>query len=777
MRSVPVFLVASLVAIAPTAARSQCTSDLRTIGVPALNDLGAREYQSGHLGGLYPGGSNARPLAHRERLVDAATNDVVPRDASGTVDTARGAIGLVSIGMSNTSQEFDGGASTFLPRAGQDPAIGPRMVIVNGAQGGQAAEDWAGGDATWDVLAARIAAAGITAEQVQVAWIKHANRGPARLGAFPAHAESLRDDLRAIVLRLRRTHPHLAIVFLSSRTRAWTDASGALNPEPFAYESGFSVRWLIEEQLRGDPDLDPASGLAPLLAWGPYLWADGEVPRSDGALWLASDTVNDCTHPSTSGRAKVAGQLLAFFKSDPAATPWFLRSTPPADAPIVAVTPAVAGGPAPLTVTFDAAAEPARAERSIAGFAWTFDDGCTSLSARATKTFPNPGAYDVRVTVNDDAGNVTTIAIAVTVTEDGEPVAPSGITPSSPLPAARVGVRFVTRFAASGTLPMAWRLVSGELPPGLALSPDGSSSGTPTRSGEFAFTLEVANAGGATSALLEHVVTVPADTPPDAPLVLEPVADAYVRDGSFAAQNFGTTATLAVRASTAADQRARSLLRFDLAELAAADVACDRAELRLRVASGGEPRVTVSEVLGDDEWDERTVTWTSMPALGDEVATFQIDGAVAEYRVDVTAAALRALADDARLDLALHDSGASGPLIFFASREAGATGPRLELECSASGEPRFLRADANADGEIDISDAVKVLLFLFAGGDALGCEKAGDANDDGALDVTDPVFVLDRLFRGGSAPPAPSSRCGADPTIDDLACAVSPPCA
>ncbi|MFN2421966.1 MAG: hypothetical protein ABR527_11450 [Gemmatimonadota bacterium] len=58
--------------------------------------------------------------------------------------------------------------------------------------------------------------------------------------------------------------------------------------EPWAYESGFALKWVIEaqiEQMRTgavDPiagDLSPA--VAPIIIQGPYLWADGEIPRSD----------------------------------------------------------------------------------------------------------------------------------------------------------------------------------------------------------------------------------------------------------------------------------------------------------------------------------------------------------------------------------------------------------------------------------------------------------------------------------------------------------------
>ena len=73
---------------------------------------------------------------------------------------------------------------------------------------------------------------------------------------------------------------------------------------------------------------DPAKGevKAPLLLWGPYLWADGITPRkSDGLVYKRKDLGPDGTHPSQEfGRQKVAEQILKFFKTDPLAKGWFL---------------------------------------------------------------------------------------------------------------------------------------------------------------------------------------------------------------------------------------------------------------------------------------------------------------------------------------------------------------------------------------------------------------------------------------------------------------------
>ena len=91
-------------------------------------------------------------------------------------------------------------------------------------------------------------------------------------------------------------------------------------------------------------------------------------------------------------------------------------------------------------------------------------------------------------------------------------------------------------------------------------------------------------------------------------------------------------------------------------------------------------------------------------------------------------------------------------------------------------EPLFRRGDANADGKLDISDAIFVLAFLFGNGKAPGCADAADANDDGRLDIADTIAVLGYLFTAAVPLPAPFGACGADPTGDALDCAVYAPC-
>ncbi len=406
-------LSAALLGMIPGMARGDC-SLVHTGNIP-LPDLGAGTYQ-GYQGGLYSNGSNTMPAEHYVAgLAQAA--QVVPLNAAGVADEVNGQIGLISVGLSNTTFEFSDGPDSFKPRADADPSKNPKLTIIDGAQGGRDAIDWADPkSATWTTLAQRLAAAGVSPAQVQVVWMKLALDTPQDFGVFPAHAQVLQTDTETIVRLLKSRYPNIRIVYLSSRTRAYTEASNTTNPEPFAYESGFAVQWMISDQINGVNNLnfDPAKGavVAPYLRWASYLWADGTTPRSDGFTWLCKDLQGDFTHPASSGVAKVADQLLDFFKTDPTATPWFLKSQN-SNPPVITVRATPSSGQSGMAVQFSTDVIDPGA--GIASFSWTFDDGTFSDAQNPTKTFPVPGSYAAHLTVATVTGDYLIAAVPVLV--------------------------------------------------------------------------------------------------------------------------------------------------------------------------------------------------------------------------------------------------------------------------------------------------------------------------------------------------------------------------
>jgi hypothetical protein len=307
-----------------------------------LTDLGSLTYK-GFAGGLYPGASSVVPATHASVGISRA-NSVAPLDVNGN-PSATGKYVLLSVGMSNTSDEFCGvdktkncDGTTFIPAAAADPLVNhTTLVIVNGAQGGDDASDWdSPTDTAYDVVRdQRLRAFNLTEKQVEVVWLKQADARPSiSLPSTDGDAYRLETLLGSILRALKVHYPNLKEVFISSRIYGGY-ATSPLNPEPYAYESGLSVKWIVQaqiDQLQSGQVVDTRAGdlnyntVVPWIAWGPYLWADGTIPRSDGLTWQISDFNSDGTHPSASGEQKVATMLLNFFKSSPETKCWFLKS-------------------------------------------------------------------------------------------------------------------------------------------------------------------------------------------------------------------------------------------------------------------------------------------------------------------------------------------------------------------------------------------------------------------------------------------------------------------
>ena len=300
-------VVLGIVSPIPTAIAADCSQT--SVGLTPLMDLGTGTYK-GFEGGLYPSGKDGLPKAYRD-IGKRRAGKIQPLNANGA-PSANGRIVLLSVGMSNTQQKF----GAFMQQEQSDSLVNPHLVLVNGAQGGQDAVTIANPDAPfWEKIDGRLAESNVNRQQVEVVWLKEAIAREDR--PFPDDAQGLQDLLRQIVQIMKGRYPNLKIVYLASRTYGGY-ATTDLNPEPFAYESGFAVKWLVGEDIAS-----PAKE-HPWLAWGPYLWTDGLDGRSDGLVWTCQDVESDGTHPSSSGEQKVATLLGSFFTKKSTAKPWFL---------------------------------------------------------------------------------------------------------------------------------------------------------------------------------------------------------------------------------------------------------------------------------------------------------------------------------------------------------------------------------------------------------------------------------------------------------------------
>ena len=76
---------------------------------------------------------------------------------------------------------------------------------------------------------------------------------------------------------------------------------------------------------------------------------------------------------------------------------------------------------------------------------------------------------------------------------------------------------------------------------------------------------------------------------------------------------------------------------------------------------------------------------------------------------------------------------------------------KYDIGCS-----RYLCGDADASGNVDISDAVYLIAYIFQGGPAPNPLVAGDADCSNSVDISDAVYLIAYIFGGG---PAPCAGC------------------
>jgi hypothetical protein len=309
----------------PTAIAQNCsqTGYGNPLYIP-INDLGTGTW-NGFKGGLYPNGSNYIPKGHKNAGLQLA-GQIQPLDANGNPDPVNGKIVIISIGMSNTTMAF----STFVPLANADGNKNPKVKPVDCAEGGMSSDIISIVNAKsyrhyWDTTVAnRLSAAGVTARQVQAIWYKEAYPVGSPGPTPQTYSDSMISQSKRIMKIIKTKFPNVKICYIASRIYAGY-ATSTLNPEPYSYWQGWSMKWLIEQQINNDPVLQysGANPVSPWLCWGTYNWANGTIPRSDGLTWICpTDFNSDGTHPSVAGRQKVAARLLNFLDNDSTAC-WY----------------------------------------------------------------------------------------------------------------------------------------------------------------------------------------------------------------------------------------------------------------------------------------------------------------------------------------------------------------------------------------------------------------------------------------------------------------------
>lgn len=328
--------------------------------------VGRTKYLSLYPLGLYSNHSQVMPSAHKTEGL-AWANTIEVRDLAGNPN-ASGRVVFLGLGGSDVSEMFCTEADDNPPIfAGGNPVCTPRSLsgrvqlsesdfvepmltkIVNGAYPNQYAGDFSqedepvfgGVNGNYDRIRDRVLGGYInplSENQVQALYIQLANESP--VASLPdRHADAVELMVRlGNVLRLaRERYPNLRVALLSGRPYSPAGVAHAPN-EPFAYETGLAVKWLIQaqvEQMANDGtvvdtragDLDYEAGAAPWIAWGPYLGNHPTPSQKVGARFTNGDFDNAPNgFFSDRGEAKASLLLLHHVSFSPFTKCWLMSN-------------------------------------------------------------------------------------------------------------------------------------------------------------------------------------------------------------------------------------------------------------------------------------------------------------------------------------------------------------------------------------------------------------------------------------------------------------------
>ncbi|MFD7137508.1 polysaccharide lyase family 8 super-sandwich domain-containing protein [Streptomyces sp. NPDC059894] len=184
----------------------------------------------------------------------------------------------------------------------------------------------------------------------------------------------------------------------------------------------------------------------------------------------------------------------------------------------------------------------------------------------------------------------------------------------------------------------------------------------------------VADLSGAAGATREATFTVTS-------AVLSPVADAYVRDGSYAATGYGSATTLVVKNASGSGYTRQAFLAFDTSPFLGPVGSATLAVNGYVSDSGGTSTALTAYAVTDTAWTESALTWNTRPALGPALSTAVATTDRSTLTFDVTALVASAAGGPVALALAESEPGLA---VILNSRENSVSPPTLTVTPAAS---------------------------------------------------------------------------------------------
>jgi PKD repeat protein len=271
---------------------------------------------------------------------------------------------------------------------------------------------------------------------------------------------------------------------LRAQSRGSTTPPGAMHGEVT----------LVESEAIDQDFSCPSAGLFPSTScrWGDYAGASPD-PANLGVVW---------------GGGQVNGRLPATEFGAQWRTENFALAVHAPPSPSFSVTSSTPTAATPTGFDGSASSDP---EGTIASYQWSFGDGTSATGEQPAHTYAQPGLYQVKLTVTDDAGFTASTERSVAVA-DAPPLASFAVNTATPTAAAPVSFDGSASSDPDGTISSyEWSFGDGSTAAGGPVA-----THTYIAAGTYTVTLTVTD-NGSLAASVSHLVTVA--TAPFSPMV------------------------------------------------------------------------------------------------------------------------------------------------------------------------------------------------------------------------------------------------------------------
>lgn len=279
-------------------------------------------------------------------------------------------------------------------------------------------------------------------------------------------------------------------------------------------------------------------------------------------------------------------------------------------------------------------------------------------------------AYTYTVKAIDAAGNLSVASNAASATtptaasDTQAPTAPAGLTASASS-SSQIALNWSASTDNVGVA--GYRVYRGTT---LVGSPTGrtfTDTGL-TPSTSYSYTVRAIDAAGNLSAA-SNTASATTTAGSTSSVTLLPTDDAYTRDSTNAANNYGSDSLLIVKTDSTGGNR-NSYLKFNLAS-----VASTVNSAKLRIYGSSSAATTLTAYQAADSWTNAGLTWNNAPAAGSAAGSVVLGATAMYYDIDVSAYVRAQVAGDRVITFVLKES--AGKYTTFNSSNHSTNRPQL----------------------------------------------------------------------------------------------------